>query len=119
MARQMHFGKTYQIEYENAPVHGSNGQDALYNIFRLFDVDTSAEDCYSDDYEVERESLVDFLEIINQRNETFVKYFKEREDKFNKYLADMQMSFDEFNSLIEKLIKESDPLNNYILISWW
>ena len=54
MSWNMHVCSVYDIQYEYPGMIGYEAQDALYRIFEMFDVETSAEDIYDEDYEVER-----------------------------------------------------------------
>ena len=43
MSRQLHFGTTYQVQYGYGGMFGSDGQDALYDIFSMFEIENNAE----------------------------------------------------------------------------
>ena len=46
MSWNMHVCSVYDIQYEYPGMIGYEAQDALYRIFEMFDVETSAEDIY-------------------------------------------------------------------------
>ena len=64
MSWNMHVCSVYDIQYEYPGMIGYEAQDALYRIFEMFDVETSAEDIYDEDYEVGRSELVE-LRFLN------------------------------------------------------
>lgn len=57
MSRVLHVAKVWQIEYRYPGLYGCDGQDVFYNILEMFDVRNSAEDIYTDDFEIERSEL--------------------------------------------------------------
>ena len=57
MAKKLHVAKLWQIEYKRPGMSGSTGQDALYRILRMFDVDNSAEDICTDEFVLRRSGL--------------------------------------------------------------
>lgn len=115
MARQLHFGKTYQIHYDYGGMYGSDGQDALYDIFRMFDIENNAEDIYTDDYEVEREELKRLRQMLTDKGEEF----KANGAKLNKCLEKAGLTLDKFVEVVDDLINNSDQSNEYVLISWY
>ncbi len=115
MSRQLHFGETYQIKYGYAGLYGCDGQDAFYDILQLFDIYHTAEDRYDDDYEVERTELQRLRQIITEQGEEF----KENEEEYNKCLDMLQQTHEEFISVLDELINDSDQNNEYVLISWF
>lgn len=115
MSRQLHFGKTYQIKYEYAGLYGGDGQDAFYDIMSMFDIENSAEDRYTDDYEVERTELQKLHQVITEKGECF----KAHEKEFNNCLKMMEQTHDEFVGILDSLINDSDQQNEYVLFSWF
>ena len=115
MARQLHYGKTYQIEYEYGNLYGSDGQDALYDIFSMFEIENNAEDIYTDDYEVEREELKRLKQMLIDKDEKY----QENEAELLESLKKTELTLDEFIDVLDKLISESDQKNEYVLISWY
>ncbi len=115
MSRQLHIGKTYQIKYEYAGLYGGDGQDAFYDILSMFDIENSAEDRYSDDYEVERTELQKLHQVITEKGECF----KAHEKEFNNCLEMMEQTHDEFVGILDSLINDSDQQNEYVLFSWF
>ncbi len=115
MSRQLHFGKTYQIKYEYAGLYGGDGQDAFYDIMSMFDIENSAEDRYTDDYEVARVELQRLCEIVTEQGEAF----KIHEEEYNKCLKMMEKTHEEFIDVLDSLINDSDQQNEDILFSWY
>ena len=95
---------------------GSYGQDALYDIFSMFEIENNAEDIYTDDYEVEREELKRLRQILIDKDEKY----SENEEELTRYLTKIEMTLDEFiTKVLDRLINESDQQNEYVLISWY
>ena len=115
MSRQLHFGKTYQVKYGYGGLYGSDGQDALYDIFSMFEIENNAEDIYTDDYEVEREELKRLKQMLIDKNEKY----QENEAELLESLKKAELTLDEFIDVLDKLISESDQKNEYVLISWY
>lgn len=116
MSRQLHFGKTYQVQYGYGGLFGSDGQDALYDIFSMFEIENTAEDIYDDDYEVEREELKRLRQMLTDKDEMY----RENEEELSKCLEKMEMNLDEFITVVlDTLINKSDQQNEYVLISWY
>ncbi len=116
MSRQLHFGTTYQVQYGYGGMFGSDGQDALYDIFSMFEIENNAEDIYTDDYEVEREELKRLRQMLTDKDEKY----RENEEELNKCLEKIEMSLEEFiTEVLNTLIDESDQKNEYVLISWY
>ncbi len=115
MSRQMHFGTVFQIQYGHIGLWGGDGQDTLYDLFKMFDIETTASDIYVDDYEVERSELERLYNLIAYKE----PLFREKESAFLKQLEKIEMSCEEFLKILSRLIAESDPNNEYVLISWY
>lgn len=95
---------------------GSDGQDALYDIFSMFEIENNAEDIYTDDYEVEREELKRLRQMLIDKDEKY----RENEEELTRYLTKIEMTLDEFiTKVLDRLINESDQQNEYVLISWY
>ena len=94
---------------------GSDGQDALYDIFSMFEIENNAEDIYTDDYEVEREELKRLRQILIDKDEKY----RENEEELMKCLEKIEMTLDKFIDVLDTLINESDQKNEYVLISWY
>ena len=116
MSRQLHFGTTYQVQYGYGGIFGSDGQDALYDIFSMFEIENNAEDIYTDDYEIEREELKRLRQMLIDKDEKY----RENEEELTRYLTKIEMTLDEFiTKVLDRLINESDQQNEYVLISWY
>ena len=115
MSRQLHFGKTYQVKYGYGGLYGSDGQDALYDIFSMFEIENNAEDIYTDDYEVEREELKRLKQMLIDKDEKY----QENEAELLESLKKAELTLDEYIDVLDKLITESDQKNEYVLISWY
>ena len=95
---------------------GSDGQDALYDILSMFEIENNAEDIYTDDYEVEREELKRLRQMLIDKDEKY----RENEEELTRYLTKIEMTLDEFiTKVLDRLINESDQKNEYVLISWY
>lgn len=116
MARQLHYGEVYQVKHAYGGLYGCKGQDALYDIFSMFEIENNAEDIYTDDYEVEREELKRLRQMLTDKGEMY----QENEEELNKCLEKIEMSLEEFiTEVLDTLINESDQKNEYVLISWY
>jgi len=94
---------------------GGDGQDALYDIFSMFNIDTSASDEYDDDYEVERSELQRLKTILADEDETF----QEHAEVLARALEKAQMDKEQFVNVLDRLINDSDQRNECVLISWF
>ena len=95
---------------------GSDGQDALYDIFSMFEIENNAEDIYTDDYEVEREELKRHRQILIDKDGKY----QENEEELTRYLTKIEMTLEEFiTKVLDRLINDSDQQNEYVLISWY
>ena len=95
---------------------GSDGQDALYDILSMFEIENNAEDIYTDDYEVEREELKRLRQMLIDKDEKY----RENEEELTRYLTKIEMTLEEFiTKVLDRLINESDQQNEYVLISWY
>ncbi len=52
-------------------MYGGGGQDIFYDILTMFEVDNSAEDAYTDDFEIARSGLQQLRKHISEQDETF------------------------------------------------
>ena len=134
MSRSLHTGKIYRIGilmYGKKPslkemmkwityncnhgMFGGDGQEAFYNILSMFDIANSAEDEFDDDYEVQRIELERLRTIIGEENETYQAHAEEFHEELNR----ARTSKEDFINMLDLLIKESDPSNDWVLISWF
>lgn len=115
MSRQLHFGTTYQIKYGYGGMFGGDGQDALFDILSMFDISNTAEDIYTDDYEVEREDLKLLRQILFDKSEVYYL----NKDELDKCLEKINVTLEDFIKVLDTLITESDQSNEYVLISWF
>jgi hypothetical protein len=115
MSWNLHVGKVYQIEYDYPGMCGSDAQETLYDIFSMFDIETTAEDCYDEEYEVEREELRRLRTIITEEGEEF----REQAEEFEKTLSLAELTKDRFIQVLDNLINDSDQKNSCVLLSWF
>lgn len=115
MSRCLHTGTVYQIAYGYPGMFGGDGQDALYDIFSMFNIDTSASDEYDDDYEVERSELQRLKTILADEDETY----QEHAEALARTLEKAQMDKEQFVNVLDRLINDSDQRNECVLISWF
>lgn len=115
MSWNMHVCSVYDIKYDYPGLIGCEAQDALYRIFEMFDVETSAEDIYDEDYEVERSELVELRRHIVEQDEEY----KENEKKFLEQLKHAEVNREKFIEVLDRLINDSDQRNSEVHISWF
>lgn len=117
MSRSLHTGKTYRIEYMSCGLgmFGCDGQEALYNIFSMFDIENTAKDEFDDDYEIQRSELERLRTIITERNEEYQAHA----DEFREELEHAGRSASDFMDVLDHLIEASDQSNEWVLISWF
>ena len=101
--------------YEYPGMIGYEAQDALYRIFEMFDVETSAEDIYDEDYEVERSELVELRRHIVEQDEEY----QENEKAFLEQLKNAGIGREKFITVLDRLINDSDQRNSEVHISWF
>ena len=105
----------YDIQYEYPGMIGYEAQDALYRIFEMFDVETSAEDIYDEDYEVGRSELVELRRHIVEQDEEY----QENEKAFLEQLKNAGIGREKFITVLDRLINDSDQRNSEVHISWF
>lgn len=115
MSWNLHVGKVYQIEYGYPGMCGSDSQEALYDIFGMFEIETTAEDCYDEEYEVIRNELYRLRSIITENGEEFQKHTAE----FDEALSKANLDKEKFIQVLDNLTNGSDQKNEYVLISWF
>ena len=57
MARQLHYGEVYQVKRAYGGLYGCDGQDALYDIFSMFEIEND-----------------DFIEVLMEMNNVKLHY---------------------------------------------
>lgn len=115
MSEKLHVGTVYRIEYGYPGMCGCDEQEALYDIFQMFGIETTAEDCYDKDYEVERKDLYRLRTIITENGNEFQK----RIEEFENALSRAELDKDGFIQVLDRLINDSDQKNSYVFISWF
>lgn len=117
MSTSLHTGKVYHIDYTpcGQGMFGSDGQQALYNIFSMFDIAHSANDDSDDDYEVKRSELERLRAILTKEDETYLAHA----EKFHEELHRSRTSKENFMDVLNHLIDASDQSNEWVLISWF
>ncbi len=115
MSWNMHVCSVYDIQYDYPGLIGCEAQDALYRIFEMFDVETSAEDIYDEDYEVERSELVKLRSHIVEQDEEY----RENEKEFLEQLKKAGINREKFITVLDRLINDSDQRNSEVHISWF
>lgn len=115
MARKLHVAKVWQVEYKNPGMYGCDSQDAFYNILMMFGVENSAEDIYTDDFEIERSKLQQLKRHIVGQDDTF----RQHAEALHAELEKIQMSVEEFIAVIDSLIYDSDQSDAYVHVSWF
>lgn len=117
MSTSLHTGKVYRIEHTpcGQGMFGSDGQQALYNIFSTFDIENTAKDEFDDGYEVQRSELERLRTIITEETEEYQAHA----DEFLEELKRAGRSTSDFMNVLDNLIDASDQSNEWVLISWF
>lgn len=115
MSRNLHVAKVWQIEYRYPGLYGCDGQDAFYNILEMFNVKNSAEDIYTDDFEIERSGLQQLKRHITGQDDTF----RQHAGVFHAELDKIGMSTEEFVAVLDRLINDSDQSDAFVHVSWY
>lgn len=117
MSSSLHTAKVYRIEHTSCGqgMFGCDGQEALYNILSMFDIETSAEDRLDDEYEVQRSELERLRTVLTERNEEYQAHA----DEFHEELEHAGRSTSDFMDVLDHLIEASDQSNDWVLISWF
>lgn len=115
MSRNLHVAKVWQIEYEYPGMYGCDGQDVFYNILTMFGIENSAENIYTDDFEIERSGLQQLKRHITGQDDTF----RQHAGAFHAELEIIGMSTDDFVAVLDRLINDSDQSDAYVHISWF
>lgn len=117
MSSSLHTAKVYRIEHTSCGqgMFGCDGQEALYNIFSMFDIENTAKDEFDDEYEVQRSELERLRTILTERNEEYQAHA----DDFREELEHAGRSTSDFMDVLDHLIKASDQSNDWVLISWF
>ena len=114
MSRNLHVAKVWQIEYEYQGMYGGDGQDVFYDILTMFEVDNSAEDTYTDDFEIARSGLQRLRKHISEQDETF----RQNAEEFYYCLAKVGMVREKLIKVLDCLINGSDQSDAYVHVSW-
>ena len=115
MSRNLHVAKVWQIEYKYPGMKGSDDQDAFYNSLEMFEVENSADDIYTNDFEVERAALQDLRRHISEQDEVFQK----QAEDFQSELEKIDMTREKFIAILDNLINDSDQWDAYVHLSWF
>lgn len=115
MSRKLYVRTVSQVEYDCLEICSCGGQEALYDIFEMFEIETMAKDCYDDEYEVEREELRVLRTIITENDEIFQEHVEE----FDNALTKAGLDRDRFVQVLDKLIDNSEQRNSAVSISWF
>ena len=105
----------YDIQYEYPGMIGYEAQDALYRIFEMFDVETSAEDIYDEDYEVGRSELVELRRPYRRTG----RRVPGKREAFLEQLKNAGIGREKFITVLDRLINDSDQRNSEVHISWF
>ena len=115
MSRNLHVAKVWRIEYRYPGLYGCDGQDVFYNILTMFGVENSAEDIYTDDFEIERSGLQRLKRHIAERDDTF----RQHAETFHAELEKIEMDTDRFIAVLDNLINDSDQSDAFVHVSWY
>ena len=110
----LHVAKVWQIEYKRSGMSGGAGQDALYRILRMFNVDNSAEDICTKEFVVRRSDLQELRLHIAERDGVF----REHAGKFSAELTKIGIGREKFIEVLDSLINDSDQSDAYVHVSW-
>lgn len=114
MSRNLHVAHTYKIKY-GCVSFSFNGQDALEDIFSMFNIENLSDSSYADDYRIERSELQRLFNIIHTGGKEFQKHAKE----FEQALCEAETSREEFLNCLDKLINNSDQTNEDVYLAWY
>jgi hypothetical protein len=114
MSWNLHVAHTYKIKYDCVSF-SSNGQDALEQIFSMFNIENLSDSYSADYYQIERSELERLFNIIHTDGKEFQKHAKE----FEQALCEAEMNRDEFLACLDKLINNSDQTNEYVYLAWY
>lgn len=115
MVISLHVAKVWQTDYEQSQMIGCDAQDAFYIILRMFGVNNSADDIYTDDFEIERSGLQRLKRHIVEQDEIF----RQNAERFHARLKKIGMSREEFITVLDSLIDDSDQSDAYVHVSWY
>ena len=96
-------------------MYGGGGQDIYYDNMTMFEVDTSAEDDYTEDFEIARSGLQQLRKHISEQDETF----RQNAEEFYSCLAKAGMDREKFIEVLDCLINGSDQSDAYVHVSWF
>lgn len=115
MSRVLHVAKVWQVEYRYPGLYGCDSQDVFYNILEMFDVRNSAEDIYTDDFEIGRSGLQRLKRHITGRDDAF----RQHAEAFHAELGKIGMDTDRFIAVLDSLIDDSDRSDAFVHVSWF
>ena len=122
MSWNMHVCSVYDIQYEYPGMIGYEAQDALYRIFEMFDVETSAEDIY----DVNKPGIKDAIVGLGNAGRPFRRHiveqdeeYQENEKAFLEQLKNAGIGREKFITVLDRLINDSDQRNSEVHISWF
>ena len=96
-------------------MYGGGGQGIFYDILTMFEVDNSAEEAYTDDFEIARSGLQQLRKHISEQDETF----RQNAEEFYSCLAKAGMDREKFIEVLDCLINGSDQSDAYVHVSWF
>ena len=112
MARKLHVARVWQIEYKYPGMYGGDGPGIF---FVILPIDKSAEDAYTDDFEIARSGLQQLRKHISEQDETF----RQNAEEFYSCLAKVGMDREKFIEVLDCLINGSDQSDAYVHVSWF
>lgn len=117
MSSSLHTAKVYRIEHTpcGQGMFGCDGQQALYNIFSMFDIENTAKNEFDDEYEILRSELKCLRTVIIEETEEYQAHA----DEFREELERAGRSTSDFMDVLDHLIEASDQSNEWVLISWF
>lgn len=115
MARNLHVAKVWQIEYEYPGMYGCDSQEVFYNILEMFDIKHSAEDIYTDDFDIERSELQQLRQHIIEQDDIFLQHA----ETFHVELEKIEMNREKFIAVLDRLIDGSDQSDRFVHVSWF
>lgn len=87
----------------------------FYDILTIFEVNNSAEDTYTDDFEIARSDLQQLRKHISEQDETF----RQNAEEFYFCLEKVGMDREKFIEVLDCLINDSDQSDAYVHVSWF
>ncbi|MFR9546017.1 MAG: hypothetical protein SNJ29_10625 [Rikenellaceae bacterium] len=108
--------KLYKVEYAPKIELAIKAQEAFYAIFSRYEMANSLDNEYDNDYEINRDELITLRDDMANRPES---YIEENEEYIKEQLSMANITVEQFVEILNKLITESDPNNEFVVLGWY